>query len=75
MIKNWDFPIPTEVASGFGIFKQNRDNPNEIWMVGNVLPKLPLVAVIRSVDNTIIPTESLIVSLIVIRSDYDPQRS
>ena len=35
----WDsksgFPIPTEVESGFGIFKQNRDNPDEIGMVGH----------------------------------------
>ena len=31
----WDFPIPTEVASGFGIFKQNRGNPDEIGMVGH----------------------------------------
>ena len=29
------FPILTEVASGFGIFKENRDNPNEIGMVGH----------------------------------------
>ena len=29
------FPIPTEVASGFGIFKENRDNPDEIGMVGH----------------------------------------
>ena len=27
--------LPTEVASGFGIFKQNRDNPDEIGMVGH----------------------------------------
>ena len=27
------FPIPTSCRSGFGIFKQNRDNPDEIGMV------------------------------------------
>ena len=29
------FSIPTKVVSGFGIFKENRDNPNEIGMVGH----------------------------------------
>ena len=29
------FPIPTEVTSGFGIFKENRDTPDEIGMVGH----------------------------------------
>ena len=28
------FPIPIAYWSGFGIFKQNRDNPDEIGMVG-----------------------------------------
>ena len=28
------FSIPTKVAWGFEIFKQNRDNPNEIGMGG-----------------------------------------
>ena len=31
--RNWDFPVPIAYCSGFGIFKQNRDNPNEIGMV------------------------------------------
>ena len=29
------FPIPIAYWSGFGIFKQNRENPDEIGMVGH----------------------------------------
>ena len=32
--KSGFFPIPIAYWSGFGIFKQNRDNPDEIGMVG-----------------------------------------
>ena len=28
------FPIPIAYWSGFGIFKQNQDNLDEIWMAG-----------------------------------------
>ena len=30
----WIFPIPIPYWSGFRIFKQNQDNPDEIGMVG-----------------------------------------
>ena len=33
-VKIGSFPIPIAYWSGFGIFKQNRENPNEIRMVG-----------------------------------------
>ena len=33
-VKIGTFPFPTAYRSGFGIFKQNVDNPDEIGMVG-----------------------------------------
>ena len=44
MSRNRDFPIPIACWSGFRTFKQNLDNPDEIWMVGHsVLDKLHIM--------------------------------
>ena len=47
------FPIPVAYWSGFGIFKQDRENPDEIRMVGQ--SGLVNLAVI-SLPATITPT-------------------
>ena len=36
-VKIWIFPIPIAYWSGFGIFKQNRENPNDSGWLDNLL--------------------------------------
>ena len=42
-VEIWIFPIPIAYWSGFGIFKQNRDNSDEIGMVRQSVLNSPLL--------------------------------
>ena len=46
--QNRDFPCPDTVWSGFGIFDQNRGDPNETGMVGQSAVPMGIILRVRN---------------------------